>query len=272
MPLPSHLRKRQGSLSIVPTVDEFKHNWRLFTHGILDNICWHNVVAAGGSVLACLEPFEGNATLQQKNRRYQPIQIILRLYLSPAEILAGFDVDSACFAFDGHCVWSNPRGLASCIRQANTVDLSRRSPSYEVRLAKYAERGYEVYLPSLLRQRIDPLIFHCPSPKRPNGLARLLVLERLYFKDAILGNCLHYPWKLVLALGAVSAGPGRQLNIDFQSSDYDIAWVIPYGPSWTAQKIAKSVASLVIIASLLSVSPIQLMLFTEQPLEWYVYL
>lgn len=29
------------------------------------------------------------------------IQIILRLYKSPAEILAGFDIDCACFGYDG---------------------------------------------------------------------------------------------------------------------------------------------------------------------------
>ena len=32
---------------------------------------------------------------------FRPVQIILRLYESPAEILAGFDVDSACAAYDG---------------------------------------------------------------------------------------------------------------------------------------------------------------------------
>lgn len=32
---------------------------------------------------------------------YRSIQIVLRLYSSPAEILAGFDVDCACVAYDG---------------------------------------------------------------------------------------------------------------------------------------------------------------------------
>ncbi|KDR71179.1 hypothetical protein GALMADRAFT_40610, partial [Galerina marginata CBS 339.88] len=176
MPVAAHLRKIQGALSIVPTMDDFKSNWRIFTYGVLSNISWNNVVAAGGSV-TCVR--KANVISIHTLFPARPIQIILRLYLSPAEILAGFDIDSACFAFDGYSVWTNPRALASCIRQCNTVDLTRRSPSYEVRLAKYAERGYEVYLPSLSRQRIDPSIFLFPSPKRPNGLARLLILERL---------------------------------------------------------------------------------------------
>lgn len=48
------------------------------------------------------------------------------------------------------------------MRQCNTVDITRRSPSYEVRLAKYAERGYEILVPTLDRDRIDPTVrlFH----------------------------------------------------------------------------------------------------------------
>jgi len=83
---------------------------------------------------------------------------VLRLYKSPAEILAGFDIDAPCCAYDGTNVWANPRSLVSMIRQCNTVDMTRRSPSYEVRLAKYAARGFEVYVPNLDRSAIDPTV------------------------------------------------------------------------------------------------------------------
>ena len=33
---------------------------------------------------------------------YRPVQIVLRLYHSPAEILAGFDIDVPCCAYDGN--------------------------------------------------------------------------------------------------------------------------------------------------------------------------
>jgi hypothetical protein len=49
---------------------------------------------------------------------------------------------------------------------------------YEVRLAKYAVRGFEVHVPNLNREDIDPTIFE-RSINRIEGLARLLVLERL---------------------------------------------------------------------------------------------
>lgn len=101
-----------------------------------------------------------------------PIQIIMRLYRSPLEILIGFDVDECCVAYNGeyHSLWeffiaekmrlgynvlTTPRGLTAILRQCNTIDLTRRSPSYEHRLAKYSDRGYEIFYPELNRNRID---------------------------------------------------------------------------------------------------------------------
>ena len=49
----------------------------------------------------------------------------------------------------------NPRSLVAFIRQANTIDMTRRSPSYELRLAKYARQGFEVYYPDLRRDDVD---------------------------------------------------------------------------------------------------------------------
>ena len=89
---------------------------------------------------------------------YRSVQIVLRLYSSPAEILAGFDVDAPCCLFDGQRVWANPRAIVAMMRQCNTVDMTRRSPSYEVRLAKYSARGFEVHVPNLRREDVDPTV------------------------------------------------------------------------------------------------------------------
>ena len=86
---------------------------------------------------------------------YRHIQIVLRLYSSPAEILMGFDVDSCSCGFDGKQVYMTPRCHQALIRQMNTVDMTRRSPTYELRLAKYADRGFEVEVPMLQREKID---------------------------------------------------------------------------------------------------------------------
>ncbi|KAL8692808.1 MAG: hypothetical protein Q9224_003884 [Gallowayella concinna] len=106
------------------------------------------------------------------------VQIVLRLYKSVSEVLSGFDVDCSCFAYDGSQVYGTPRGIAAFMTQTNTIDLTRRSPSYESRLSKYAHRGFEVYWPDLDRSRVDPTIFE-RSFARTMGLARLLVLEQL---------------------------------------------------------------------------------------------
>lgn len=82
------------------------------------------------------------------------VQIVLRLYKSVSEILTGFDVDCSCFAYDGAQVYGVPRGIAAFMTQINTIDLTRRSPSYESRLSKYSRRGFEVYWPLLARQRV----------------------------------------------------------------------------------------------------------------------
>lgn len=106
------------------------------------------------------------------------VQIVLRLYKSVSEILTGFDVDCACVAYDGKQVWASPRSLAAYMTQLNTVDLTRRSPSYENRLSKYSHRGFEVHWSGLDRARIDPTIYE-RTFSRVLGLARLLVLEKL---------------------------------------------------------------------------------------------
>ena len=131
---------------------------------------------------------------------YRNIQIILRLYSSPAEVLAGFDVDAPCCAYDGDRVWANPRAIVSMMRQSNTVDVTRRSPSYEVRLAKYCSRGFEVYVPGLKRDEVDPSVcvrsLSSDTPAdlfaqiyertigRVPGLARLLAIEKIASPEA----------------------------------------------------------------------------------------
>ena len=65
------------------------------------------------------------------------IQIVLRLYKSPAEILMGFDIDSCAVGFDGFRVWSHPRAARALKYQFNLIDLSRRSPSYGIYIYIY---------------------------------------------------------------------------------------------------------------------------------------
>jgi hypothetical protein len=198
MPLDDKDRRKEGAPSMVSDLEEFKKNWAIFTEGSLSQLLdWNNVVAAGGSVLACMTPldekdktskrairkfYHSNAyptsdvdlflwglnaeqvrnsivslecsltdltcfRLKQRSSPstrqsgipslgmllafapsiqcpfivriscvllisrlsgslaqypYRSVQIVLRLYHSPAEILAGFDIDAPCCAYDGN--------------------------------------------------------------------------------------------------------------------------------------------------------------------------
>ncbi|CAG8909526.1 unnamed protein product [Penicillium egyptiacum] len=238
LPLNAKDRKPHGSAAVVPSLNEFKNNFALFTEGSLSEIDWSNVVAAGSAVMTSLLPVPEKyrnskrglrkyyheefapasdvdlflyglteeqalekimhiedkikntilyetTTIRTKNTitiasQYpnRHVQIVLRIYRSVAEILTGFDVDAACAAYDGRQVYTSPRAIAAYITQANQIDLTRRSPSYENRLSKYSHRGFEVFWPALDRSKIDPTIFE-RSFTRTEGLARLLVLEKL---------------------------------------------------------------------------------------------
>jgi len=181
------------------------------------------------------------------------VQIVLRLYNSVSEILTGFDVDCSCFVYDGDQVYGTPRAIAAFMTQSNIVDLSRRSPSYESRLSKYARRGFEVFCPGLDRSRINPTIFE-RSFKRTTGLARLLVLEQLpkptdreeYFgqrrEERGRPAAEDYYWRRAKALpdNMKDEDPDdiAEWVYDDEISNYH-SFTVPYGPRYHAKRIEK---------------------------------
>ena len=219
MPLADDVRRKEGSPSMVSSVDEFRRNFAMFTEGSLSLLTdWNNMFVGGGAVAACLAPVPHDAKVSGRAFRryfhrqafptsdvdiflygmspeqaeakirtiyeavsnaipwdvtcvrtkntvsihsqypYRIIQIVLRIYQSPAEAMAGFDVDASTCVYDGERVWATPRAVVAMMRQCNTVDITRRSSSYETRLAKYAARGFEVFVPELHRDKIDPTV------------------------------------------------------------------------------------------------------------------
>ncbi|KAJ5544996.1 hypothetical protein N7535_006615 [Penicillium sp. DV-2018c] len=56
LPLSDKDRKPNGAPAVVPTFDEFKNNFTLFTEGSLSDIDWSNVVVAGSAVVTSLLP------------------------------------------------------------------------------------------------------------------------------------------------------------------------------------------------------------------------
>lgn len=180
------------------------------------------------------------------------VQIVLRIYKSITEILTGFDVDCSCAAYDGKQVWASPRAIAAYMTQTNTIDLTRRSPSYENRLSKYRHRGFEVRFVEIDRSRVDPTIYE-RSFFRTQGLARLLILEKLPKSSEREA----YIDQRRLERGRPAADRSRMEqhfsrgNIKHQWEDEVAEWVdadelssyhtfsIPYGPKYNARSIEK---------------------------------
>ncbi|EOD46043.1 putative ankyrin repeat protein [Neofusicoccum parvum UCRNP2] len=181
------------------------------------------------------------------------VQIVLRIYKSLAEILTGFDVDCSCAAYTGSQVYASPRALAAYMTQTNTIDLTRRSPSYENRLSKYSHRGFEVHWPQLDRSKIDPTIFE-RNFGRTLGLARLLVLEKLpnsSDRDDYMDQRRRERGRPAINRWARTAGRFLKGNIKDKYEDEVAEWVeedevadyhtftVPYGEKFHARKIEK---------------------------------
>jgi hypothetical protein len=78
-----------------------------------------------------------------------PIQVILRKYATIADVLYDFDLGSSAMAWDGKRVHMSSLGLIAANCGANVLDLSIRRSSYERRLSRYFERGFDIVLPAL---------------------------------------------------------------------------------------------------------------------------
>lgn len=146
-------------------------------------------------------------------------------------------------------MWASPRALSAFVTQANVIDITRRSPSYENRLAKYARRGFEVHWPNLDRSKIDPTIFE-RSFSHVVGLARLLIIEKLptsYARETYSGERRaerDRPASLAEKFYNNSFGNLKEQqpeDIAEWVEDEDVSsyhtFTIPYGPKYTARKV-----------------------------------
>lgn len=99
-------------------------------------------------------------------------QLIHRLYPSAASVVGGFDLGSCAVMLHNYFerVSCTHLGAWSIALGVNIVDVSRRSASYEQRLAKYCHRGYRVVLPGLETARVEVLCcrVRCSTPRLTN--------------------------------------------------------------------------------------------------------
>lgn len=96
------------------------------------------------------------------------VQVILRLYTAPTEIVHGFDLDCCGILWDPTeptILSATKRAIFAYQKMTNWLDPARASPSYAYRLSKYSLRGYEIMLPlfndiGLLHRRVQDMFEH----------------------------------------------------------------------------------------------------------------
>ncbi|EFC36797.1 hypothetical protein NAEGRDRAFT_82124 [Naegleria gruberi] len=116
--------------------------------------------------------------------KLRPIQVVLRIYKSPAEVLLGFDIDCATMGFDGNQVWSSARARRALMYHTNLVDVDRQSTTYEYRLYKYSKRGFSVSIPGYDTAKVQNQLLQYPrrfpftsTEYLLHGLARLIAFD-----------------------------------------------------------------------------------------------
>jgi hypothetical protein len=193
----------------------------------------------------------GNAVTIMGSFPYRHVQLVLRLYKSPAEVLLGFDIDACAVGFDGKRVWALPRSRRAIVQRRNVVDMSRRSLTYEVRLYKYAKRGFAVAVPGFERSRVDfaAVAAAARRPTEAKGLIRLLALEWAQLDKAAGLHNQREAAAIVarrMAGAPVTDADDRALEFAAEAarahgaheSDYcDI--FLPWGPQWMSARIVK---------------------------------
>lgn len=75
------------------------------------------------------------------------VQLILRQYSCPSEIVHGFDVGCCGVIFDGKDLWCTQRAYYCIKHKCNWLEPDRSSPSYIYRLCKYHKRGFKIKIP-----------------------------------------------------------------------------------------------------------------------------
>lgn len=112
------------------------------------------------------------------------VQIVLRLYKTPSEIIHGFDVDCCSLGYDGQNVYMTHHACFALANGYNTFNFDLMSPTYEKRLAKYGTRGTAIKVSDFERSKVKENSLKTCNPQYCKGLDFLLVTEYQYSKQS----------------------------------------------------------------------------------------
>ena len=179
------------------------------------------------------------------------VQVVLRLYATPAEVLHDFDIGACMVLWDGRQAWTTALGWLAAEQAISVVDLTVRRPGYERRLKKYYHQGYDLVLPELDAQGVR-------EQRRWDGGWLCAYVDSV--KDC--GCCIDLRYPLTICVAGPSAppsGPGdpssdeplretaaeraRQAAYDYGRADQEIATVYSSEVSRTGQNLQAAAAA-----------------------------
>lgn len=107
----------------------------------------------------------GNVITINFENSHPDIQIILRCYKTPSSVLHGFDLGSSAVGYDGTNVLFTSLGKYCYENMVNIFDHTRRSTTYERRLRKYFDSGFNIILPEfdINKLRVNNLKYKIPE-------------------------------------------------------------------------------------------------------------
>lgn len=133
------------------------------------------------NVVNCTGFCTGNAYTFPHTEMDISLQVILRLYRTPTEVLHGFDIQSCkvLMAVTGGVLkyYGTPTFIESMRYNCVWVDTERQSQTYALRLMKYYTKGFSVLVAGLDRRDLDCEIM-CEPISQLKGLALLMRMER----------------------------------------------------------------------------------------------
>ncbi len=104
--------------------------------------------------------YNGNTITCKNQEDEYVVQIILREYTCISQLLHGFDIGSACAAFDGNSFYMTGLGHFAFKYGYNIVDMAMRSTTYEARLAKYHRLNFGIIFPKMDMKNVKVVSVH----------------------------------------------------------------------------------------------------------------
>ena len=101
--------------------------------------------------------------IEKRDEYYSKIhsyQLIHRIYPNISSIIGGFDINVCMVAYDGNEIYATPLGTWALKNHTIIIDTKRRSTSFEYRICKYYNFGFNILFPGLTQEIVNDLVIN----------------------------------------------------------------------------------------------------------------